>query len=352
MAKRQQRGVECQRRQQARGPDVVKAAKATGTGTTRLAVPHTTPRSRKATRAHKADSGTSTVLGIRISHPDRLIYPDLGISKIQLARYYEAIADWIVPHVAGRPLTLVHCPAGLAAPCIYLKHAKAWGPSALRRVKIQEKTKIGEYLVADSIEAVVSLAQMGIVEIHTWNSTMEDIERPNRMVWDLDPGPAITWKQVVKAAGVVRAVLKTLGLASWVKTTGGRGLHVVAPVKPARDVSTCLEFSRDVSEAIVKTDPRLYTTTFAKSSRERKILIDYLRNNRTNTSIAAFSPRARPGAAVSMPIAWSDLKDPPARWTLTTVPQRLKRLRTDPWARYWACHQELSDASIGALRAL
>ena len=117
--------------------------------------------------------GTSTVAGVRISHPDRLIYPDLGISKIQLARYYEEIADWIVPHVAGRPLTLVHCPAGLAAPCIYLKHAKAWGPSALRRVKIQEKTKIGEYLVADSIEAVVSLAQMGIVEIHTWNSTID-----------------------------------------------------------------------------------------------------------------------------------------------------------------------------------
>ena len=180
--------------------------------------------------------------GVRISHPDRLIYPDLGISKIQHACYYEEIADWIVPHVVGRPLTLVHCPAGLAAPCIYLKHAKAWGPNALRRVTIQEKTKVGEYLVADSIEAVVSLAQMGIVEIHTWNSTMEDIERPNRMVCDLDPGPAIMWKQVVKAAGVVRAALKTLGLTSWVKTTGGCGLHVAAPVKPAREVSTCLEF--------------------------------------------------------------------------------------------------------------
>jgi bifunctional non-homologous end joining protein LigD len=302
--------------------------------------------------AHRAESGASTVLGIRISHPERQIYPDLGISKIQLARYYEAIADWIVPHVAGRPLTLVHCPAGLAAPCIYLKHAKAWGPSALRRVKIQEKTKIGEYLVADSIEAVVSLAQMGIVEIHTWNSTIEDIERPNRLVWDLDPGPAITWKQVVAAAEIVRAVLKTLGLTSWVKTTGGRGLHVVAPVRPARDVSACLEFARDVSEAIVKTQPRLYTTTFAKAGRERKILIDYLRNNRTNTSIAAFSPRARAGALVSMPIDWSDLASLPDRWTLTTVPQRVKRLRTDPWSKYWTCRQVIPDASIAAVRAL
>ena len=254
--------------------------------------------------------------------------------------------------MAGRPLTLVHCPAGLAAPCIYLKHAKAWGPSALRRVKIQEKTKVGEYLVADSIEAVVSLAQMGIVEIHTWNSTMEDIERPNRIVWDLDPGPAVTWKQVVKAAGLVRAVLKTLGLTSWVKTTGGRGLHVVVPIKPAREVAECLEFSRAVSDAIARTDPQLYTTTFAKLGRERKILIDYLRNNRTNTSVCAYSPRARPGATVSMPLDWSDLNASPERWTLPTAAKRLKRLRSDPWAKYWACHQEISDASFAAVQAL
>src|SRR5262245_43326114 len=129
-------------------------------------------------RTSTVSESTTTVAGVRISHPDRLIYPDLRISKIQLAQYYERIAKWIVPHVAARPLTLVHCPAGIAAPCNFLKHAKAWGPSALRRVRIQEKTKVGEYLVAHSIEAVVSLAHMGIVEIHTWNSTAYDIERP------------------------------------------------------------------------------------------------------------------------------------------------------------------------------
>jgi len=310
----------------------------------------------KATRptgsGRKAAHGAPTVVGVRISHPDRLIYPDLGISKIQLARYYEDIADWIVPHVAGRPLTLVHCPAGLAAPCIYLKHAKAWGPSALRRVQIQEKTKVGEYLVADSIEAVVSLAQMGIVEIHTWNSTMADIERPNRIVWDLDPGPAVTWKQIVKAAGLVRAVLQRLGLASWVKTTGGRGLHVVAPIAAVREVGECLAFSRSVSDAIAGTDPQLYTTTFAKLGRERKILIDYLRNNRTNTSICAYSPRARPGAPVSMPLDWSELNALPDRWTLLTTARRLKRLRSDPWEKYWACRQEISEASFAAVQAL
>jgi bifunctional non-homologous end joining protein LigD len=303
-------------------------------------------------RVPAAGHSSATVAGIRISHPNRVIYPDLGISKIELARYYERIADWIVPHVAGRPLTLVHCPAGIAAPCNFLKHAKAWGPSALRRVRIQEKTKVGEYLVADSIEAVVSLAQMGIVEIHTWNSTMADIERPNRIIWDLDPGPDVTWKQVVKAATLVRKALKTLGLTSWVKTTGGRGLHVVVPIMPARVVAQCLDFSRNVSEAIVRADPRLYTTAFAKLGRERQILIDYLRNNRTNTSICAYSPRARPGATVSMPVDWSDLNISPERWTLPTAANRLKRLRSDPWAGYWGCRQQISNASFAAVQSL
>jgi bifunctional non-homologous end joining protein LigD len=293
-----------------------------------------------------------TVAGVRISHPDRVIYPELGISKLQLARYYNEIGEWIVPHVARRPLTLVHCPDGLSSPCIYLRHGKAWGPRALRRVNIQEKTKVGEYLVADSLEGVVSLAQMGIVEIHTWNSTAEDIEHPNRLVWDLDPGPGVAWTQIVKAARLVRKVLKTLSLMSWVKTTGGRGLHVVAPVTPRRDVTQCLEFSRGVSEAIVRTDPRLYTTTFAKLGRERKILLDFMRNNRTNTSIAAFSPRARPGAMVSMPLDWAELSGSPSKWTLTTVPRRLKRLRKDPWAGYWTAAQEISDEALAALGQL
>jgi bifunctional non-homologous end joining protein LigD len=296
-----------------------------------------------------ASDSIATVLGIPITHPDRLIYPDLGISKIQLAQYYAQVSDWMLPHVARRPLTLVHCPKGLAAPCLYLKHAKAWGPRALRRVRIQEKTKVGEYLVADSAEAIVSLAQMGIVEIHTWNSWSDSIERPNRIVWDLDPGPEVTWTQVVKIAEVVRRLLKVLGLISWVKTTGGRGLHVVVPLKPKRTVPECLNFSRAVAEAIASTNPTLVTTKFAKLGREHKILIDYLRNNRTNTSIAAFSSRARPGAPVSIPLDWDELDKAPEQWTISTVPRRLTRLRVDPWKQYWATAQAISDASFAAL---
>jgi bifunctional non-homologous end joining protein LigD len=297
-------------------------------------------------------TGRPIVAGISLSHPDRLIYPDLGVSKIDLARYYEAIAEWVLPHVAGRPLTLVHCPEGLAGPCRYLKHAKQWGPTALRRVRIQEKTKVGEYLVADSIGAVVALVQMGVVEVHTWNSTTDDLECPNRIIWDLDPGPEVTWKQVVAAAHVVRSVLETLGLASWVKTTGGRGLHVVVPIARGRDWPECLAYARDLGEAIARSNPKLYTTAFAKRGRERKILIDYLRNNRTNTSICAYSPRARLGAPVSTPVDWRELNAGPERWTLETIPQRLRRLRTDPWAGYWSTTQRLTSSAIKALGRL
>ena len=304
----------------------------------------------RARMSATAWSSAPTIAGVHISHPDRLIYPDAAESpRSSSPGITKALPTGSCRTSKGRPLTLVHCPAGIASPCIYLKHAKQWGPSALRRVKIQEKTKVGEYLVADSIEALVSLAQMGIVEVHTWNAADDDVERPNRIVWDLDPGPEVAWKEVVAAAKVVRDALKALELESWVKTTGGRGLHVVMPIKRRRDWSECLEFSRGVSETIERSDPQRYTTTFAKAGRERKILIDYLRNNRTNTSVCAFSPRARPGAMVSMPLEWRELGSGPERWTLLTAAQRLKRLKTDPWAGYWTASQGLSNASIRAV---
>jgi len=288
-----------------------------------------------------SQAAATVVASVRISHPDRLIYPELGVSKAQLARYYEDIGPWIVPHVAGRPLTLVHCPEGLGGECRFLKHAKAWGPSALERVKIREKTKVGEYLVANSLPAVVSLAQMGIVEIHTWNSTMADLEHPNRLVWDLDPGPEVRWKQTVATARLLRGVLDTLGLAAWVKTTGGRGLHVVVPIVPRLDWAACLEFARAVADAIVRTDPERHTITFAKRGRERKILLDYLRNNRTNTSICAFSTRARPGAPVSMPLDWDEVSPrlDPVLFNIKTAERRMRA--KSPWSSFFGHRQTL-----------
>lgn len=281
-----------------------------------------------------------------------MLYPAPPLTKLDLARYYESIADWVVPHVRGRPLTLVRCPEGIRGECFFMKHSKVWAPEPLRRVRIQEKTKVGEYLIADTLAGVVGLAQMGVLEIHTWNSEFEDIERPNRIVFDLDPGEHVTWTQVVRAARVVRRALEALDLECFVKTTGGRGLHVVMPLTPHADWSACLEFSRHLSERLERSDPDIYTTQFAKAGRSKKILIDYLRNNRTNTSIAAYSTRARAGAPVSVPIRWEELRDAlePGAFTVQTVSARLRRLSADPWKSSWTCRQKLTQQRMRAAR--
>jgi bifunctional non-homologous end joining protein LigD len=295
-------------------------------------------------RAGNSRRSTDTVVaGVRITHPDKLMFPELGLTKLDIARYYEAVGNRMLPHLKGRPLTLVFCPTGVAQGCTYLRHTKVWGPQAIRRVKIQEKTKVGDYMVVDTLEGLVSLAQMNVLEIHTWNSVIDRVEHPNRIVLDLDPGQQVTWPQVITAAKQVQTLLTTAGLKAWLKTTGGRGLHVVVPLAPSRDWSECLEFSRAIAEVMVDHDPSMYTTDFRKAGRESKILIDYLRNNRTNTSICAFSVRARDGAPVSMPIAWADLKPSlePDRFTLVSTPAYLGRRRGDPWREYWKLKQRL-----------
>jgi bifunctional non-homologous end joining protein LigD len=283
------------------------------------------------------------VAGVGISHPDRVLYTDTGVTKRRLAQYYARVAEWMVPHVAGRPLTVVRCPEGVPGDCFYMKHSKLWAPPALRRVKIQEKTKVGEYLIADDVQGLVSLVQMGILEIHTWNSTYERVELPDRLVFDLDPGARVSWATVIDAARLVRSLLKKAGLESFPKTTGGRGLHLVVPLTPEADWRTCLQFARGLAELIEEREPGLFTTTYAKAGREGKILIDYLRNNRTNTSIAAYSTRAREGAPISVPVRWAELKESlrPSELTIETVERRLSRLRADPWAAYWTTTQTL-----------
>jgi len=275
----------------------------------------------------------------------------LKLTKIDIARYYESIKEWIVPHVAGRPLTLVRCPEGIDGGCFFMKHSKVWAPKALRRVRIKEKTKLGEYLIADDISGIVSLAQMDVLEIHTWNSIFEDVERPNRLVFDLDPGDEVDWSAVVRAARMVRDALTALKLESFVKTTGGRGLHVVVPLTPHADWKQCLDFSRALSERFEQMQPELYTTAFAKVGRSRKLLIDYLRNNRTNTSIAAYSTRARKSAPVSVPLTWEELRVSldPRSFTVLTLPKRLAKLKTDPWAGYWKCRQKLTVQVVRAV---
>lgn len=271
------------------------------------------------------------------------MYPRPRLTKLDVAQYYGAVAEAMMPHVEGRPLTLVRCGEGIAGDCIFMKHSKVWAPNTLTRVRIREKTKIGDYLVIESADAIVSLAQMDVLEIHTWNSRRQKVEYPDRVIIDLDPGPRVPWSTLVESARLVRKLLRSLDLESFVKTTGGKGLHVVVPLEPRDDWQACLTFARAVAESLVEHDSRLFTTKFSKLGRERQILVDYLRNNRTNTSIAAFSTRAREGAPVSVPIPWTELTASldPLSFTIQTVPTRLKRLKKDPWADYFRTKQRL-----------
>jgi bifunctional non-homologous end joining protein LigD len=301
------------------------------------------------------------VAGVSLSHPDRVLFPAAGVTKVGLARYYERIADWVLPHLVDRPLTLVRCPTGVPASgarkgvdCLFMKHAKVWGPAPIRRVRIREKTKIGEYLIVDSLPALVGLVQIDVLEIHTWNARFARVEQPDRIVIDLDPGEQVGWNAVVEAAALVRKLLAILNLACFVKTTGGRGLHVVVPLVPRADWADCLAFARAFAAALVRRRPAMFTERFAKIGREDKILIDYLRNNRTNTSIAAFSTRAKPNAPVSVTLTWAELARlrTPARFTIETVPGRLERLASDPWRDYWTTRQRLPAGAVRALETL
>jgi bifunctional non-homologous end joining protein LigD len=278
------------------------------------------------------------------------MYPDLDLTKRDVARYYESVAAAILPHLRGRPLTLFHCPEGLAGECRFMKHSKVWAPAPVRRARIPEKTKVGEYLVIDTEEALLSVVQMDVLELHTWNSVVERVEEPDRIVLDLDPGPEVPFPEVIRAARLARDALAAVGLAAFVKTTGGSGLHVVAPVVPA-PWHECLALARALAAALARHDPRRLTTSFAKAGRERKILVDYLRNNRTNTSVAAFSTRARPGAPVSVPISWDELSPRlrPERHTVLSVPRRLRSLRADAWAGYDAARRPIDLVRVEAV---
>jgi bifunctional non-homologous end joining protein LigD len=330
--------------------------------------------SRKAVREEEEESVPSAaasrraaerpiVAGIGISHPDRLVFPAARASKLDLARYYDAVAEWMLPDLIDRALTLVHCPKGIpsagvrkGADCIFMKHAKAWGPSAIRRVRIQEKTKVGEYLIADSRAALVGLAQMNVLEIHTWNSRHRRLEQPDRVVIDLDPGTSVGWPEVVGAARLVRDALRAISLESFVKTTGGRGVHIVVPIAPDAAWGECLEFARLFARTLVTRQAAMFTDKFAKAGREDKILVDYLRNNRTNTSVAAYSTRANASATVSTPLAWSELSASklPGRFTMSTVLRRLRTLGADPWRGYAGAgrRQRITAPLIRALEQL
>jgi bifunctional non-homologous end joining protein LigD len=334
---------------------VMEVPRAEAAATTTPSASTAVPLKRKATISSKHKR--VEVAGVSLSNPDRVLYPKVGVTKLELARYYESIEASILPHVIGRPLSLVRCPKGLTGEpdaCFYMKHSEVWAPAALRRVSIKERTKRGQYLVVDDLAGVIALAQMDCLEIHTWNSLADHVEHPDRLVFDLDPGPEVPFAQVIEAAHLVRASLQSLELDSFVKNTGSNGLHVVVPLAEPTTWEDGFEFTRRLSLAIVKSRPARYTIDVPKAGREKKILIDFMRNGRGSTSVAAFSTRARDNASVSVPLAWDELS-PRIRsdhFTVRSLPQRLAGLRRDPWEGYARTKQRLDAATLEAVASL
>jgi len=293
---------------------------------------------------------------LELTQPDALVYPDLGVTKEELAQLYIDIHLWALPHVLARPLTLVRRRApitrqdALRSQCMFLHHTKrdnAWVPEWMPRIDIREKRKLGNYLYVDSIESLLALIEGDIVEWHVWNASVRDVEHPDRVVFDLDPGDHVPWSTVVGAARRLRTMLEYRDLESWVKTTGGRGLHVVVPFRPEHEWDEVFTFARGLAESLAGDDPETYTVSFDKRKRVGKVLIDYKRNYRTSIAVAGFSPRAKPNGAMAVPVTWAELGRLGAadRFTVESIRRRLHATRTDPWRDYWTSRQRLDVGS-------
>jgi bifunctional non-homologous end joining protein LigD len=283
---------------------------------------------------------------IRLTHPEKVLDAETQLTKQQLADYYWAIASHMLPHVEGRPLSLVRCPEGSEKQCFYQKHVNHLMPPGVTAVDVPDKKtgKIEPYITLSNAEALAGLAQMGVLEVHPWGSRNEDLEHPDRIIIDLDPDPTVPWGRLAASAGEVRKELKKLGLESFLKSTGGKGLHVVVPIEPKHDWTVIKQLAHAFVLQMEKVQPDFYLTKMSKAARKEKIFLDYLRNERGATAVAAFSPRARAGAAVSLPLSWNDLKlreRPVVR--VADFAEWRGRLSRDPWKLFFKTPQDISS---------
>lgn len=281
---------------------------------------------------------------IKLTNPDRVYWPDAGVTKADLADYFDAVWPWIRPHVTGRPLALLRCPDGIGGQQFFQKHEWKGMNAAILRVQDPAQPKDVPSIAIADLDGLIALAQSAALEIHPWGSTLAQWERPDRIVIDLDPGDGIEWSDLVTAAEDVRDRLRDAGLAAFAKTSGGKGLHVVAPLTPKADWPVVKTFCRDFARKMASDQPDRYVATITKSKRRGKILIDYLRNQRGATAVVAYSTRARPGAQVSAPLTWDELAAgaKPADFTVQSMPRRLQSLRQDPWDGFVAAARPLT----------
>ena len=300
---------------------------------------------REVARSPASASGDSQVGGIRVSHGDRVIDASTGITKIDLVRYYESVAEWMLPHLRGRPCSLMRAPKGVEGTTFFQKHGDA-GVPGIRELDPALWPEHEALLEVPTIEALIGAAQMNVIEFHTWNSTVKRIMQPDRIVFDLDPGEGVPWQKVQEAATLVRGLLEELGLVCWLKTSGGKGLHVVMPIAPRLEFDAVKDFSRTFVQHMSRVIPSRFTVTSGANNRIGKIFVDYLRNGEGATTVAAFSARARPGLGVSMPVAWEQLErlKSGAQWNVQTAREYLSFQKDDPWADYWTTKQTLTQA--------
>jgi len=276
----------------------------------------------------------------RLTHPERILWPQPGVTKEGLAEFYADIADWILPHIRGRVLSLVRHPSGVDQKGFFAKHAWHGLSTAVRRVDVGEKEKM---LVLDSLDGLIDLVQAGVVEIHPWGSTVAHLEEPDRLIFDLDPGEDVPWSAVIEGAREVRRRLEDLGLASFVKTSGGKGFHVVLPLAPGAGWEEAKAFTQSVAETMARAQPERYVATMSKTARRGRIFVDYLRNGRGATAVAAYSTRALPQASVSTPLAWDELSEGVRadHFKIDNLRQRLAVLKEEPWPSFFTLAQRL-----------
>jgi bifunctional non-homologous end joining protein LigD len=315
-------------------------------------VKHAAPRS---VAAKTRSASSEAVLGVRLTHPDKILDEQSRLTKRQLAEYYAAIAEHMLPHIAGRPLSLVRCPEGSGKPCFFQKHIGMGVPAGVESVSVPPKNggKPEQYLTLSTAEGLVGLAQMGVLEIHPWGSRNDALETPDRLIIDLDPDPSLPWTRLVESAREVRRLFQQLGLESFVKSTGGKGLHVVAPLLPEHAWPIVKDFAHNFVLMMERANPKLYLTKTTKAARTGRIFLDYLRNERGATAVAPFSPRARAGTRVAIPLTWAELgRTDPKQFAVANYSKWKSRLRRDPWAGMEKLKQRLTDRAIDAVSSM